>query len=94
MGWCDDSKSKNYNKEVKLPISFRTEKLFRKDRIYDLLINIKYNQNPIRKKKGSAIFLHLTNSKYLSTKGCVGILRKDFLKILPLITSKTKILIN
>jgi len=94
MGWCDDPKSKNYNKEVKLPFSFRTEKLFRKNRIYDLLINIKYNQNPIRKKKGSAIFLHLTNSKYLATKGCVAILRKDFLKILPLITSKTKILIN
>jgi len=94
MGWCNDPKSKNYNKEVKLPFRYSTEKLFRKDKIYDLLINIKYNQNPTRKRKGSAIFLHITNSKYLPTKGCVAILKKDFLKILPLITRKTKILIN
>ena len=94
MGWCDDPKSKSYNKEVKLPFDFKAEKLFRKDNIYDLLINIKYNQNPTRKEKGSAIFLHIANSKYLPTRGCVAILKKDFLKIIPLITKKTKILIN
>ena len=61
---------------------------------YDLLINIKYNQNPSIKGKGSAIFLHLINKKFKSTKGCISILKKDFLKILPKITKKTKILIG
>ena len=94
MGWCDDTKSKKYNSLIYFPFKYSAEKLFRKDTIYDLLINIKYNQNPSIKGKGSAIFLHLTNTKYKSTKGCISILKKDFLKILPKISTKTKILIG
>ena len=91
MGWCDDSRSKKYNKQIKFPFKYNAEKLFRKDRIYDLLINIKYNSSPVIKKKGSAIFLHLTNKKYKPTKGCVALLKKDLLKILPYIKKNTKI---
>jgi L,D-peptidoglycan transpeptidase YkuD (ErfK/YbiS/YcfS/YnhG family) len=91
MGWCDDSRSKKYNTEIKFPFKHNAEKLFRKDRIYDLLINIKYNSNPIIKKKGSAIFLHLTNKKKGYTKGCIAISANSFLKILPYIDKKTKI---
>ena len=49
---------------------------------------------PIKKNKGSAIFLHLTNKKNYPTKGCIAIFKKDFLKILPFINKKTKISIN
>ena len=94
MGWCDDSQSKKYNKEIKFPFKYTAEKLYRKNKIYDILINIKYNSNPIKKKRGSAIFLHLTNKKYKPTKGCVGIVKKDFLKIIPFINKKTKISIT
>ena len=94
MGWCDDSRSKKYNQEITFPFKDRAEKLYRKDKRYDIFINIKYNHSPIVKGKGSAIFLHLTNRKYKLTNGCVAILKKDFLKILPLIKKNTKILIN
>ena len=94
MGWCDDSKSKKYNKEIYIPFKPSAEKLYRSDNKYNFLIVIKYNTNPIIKKKGSAIFLHLTNKKYNSTRGCVGILKKDFIKILPLINKNTKISIR
>ena len=94
MGWCNDSKSKNYNKEIKFPFKYEAERLYRKDGIYDLFINIKYNFRPAIKKKGSAIFLHLSDSRYKPTKGCVAITQKKFLQILPLINKKTKILIN
>jgi len=94
MGWCDDVNSKKYNKEIKLPYSYRAERLHRKDGIYDILINIKYNQNPTIKGKGSAIFLHLTNKIYKPTQGCIAILKKDFLKILPALKLKTKIIIS
>tara|TARA_B100000686_G_C16193472_1_gene666999 strand:+ start:37 stop:528 length:492 start_codon:yes stop_codon:yes gene_type:complete len=93
-GWCDDSKSRKYNREISFPFKYRAEKLYRKDKIYDLLIVIKYNYKPTIKKKGSAIFLHLTNKKYKPTKGCVAIAKKDFMKILPFINKKTKISIN
>jgi len=94
MGWCDDSKSKKYNREIILPFKYTAEKLYRKDRIYDFFINIKYNYSPTIKKKGSAIFLHNANKKYKPTKGCIAIQKKDFIKILPLINKKTKICIN
>ena len=94
MGWCDDVRSDKYNQEVNFPYKYTAEHLYRKDRIYDIFINIKYNCRPVKKGKGSAIFLHLTNKRFNPTKGCIAILRKDFLKILPLINQKTKIVIK
>ena len=94
MGWCDDVRSIKYNQEISFPFNYNAEKLYRKDKIYDIFIHIKYNYSPVVKGKGSAIFLHLCNKKYKKTKGCVAITKKDFLKILPLIDNNTKILIK
>jgi len=94
MGWCDDIKSKKYNREIYFPFKFSAEKLYLNNKIYDIFINIKYNYAPVLKGKGSAIFLHLANKKYKDTKGCIAIQKKDFIKILPLINKRTKILIK
>ena len=94
MGWCDDSRSKKYNREISFPFKYKSEKLYRSDKVYDIFINIKYNYSPTYKGKGSAIFLHLANKKYKTTKGCIAIQKKDFLKILPLVNNNTKILIK
>ena len=95
MGWCDDSKSKYYNKliNIKKNLNVSYEKLFRKDSKYDYLILIKYNYKKIKKNKGSAIFLHLTKN-YLPTKGCIALQKKDFLILCKLISKKTKIKIK
>ncbi len=90
LGWCDDINSKYYNKLIKTNKKVKFEKLFRKDKNYDLLIPIQYNtSNPI-KNKGSAIFFHLTKN-YKKTLGCIAIKKKDMLIILRLINNKTKI---
>ena len=94
MGWCNDSRSKKYNQEIYFPFKYHAEKLYRKDNIYDIFINIKYNYRPSVKNKGSAIFLHLANSNYKPTSGCIAIAKKDFLKILPLINKLTRISIS
>ena len=90
FGWCDDVKSKFYNKPIKTNINVRHEKLYRNDKKYDLLIPIEYNSKRPKKNKGSAIFLHLT-SNYKKTQGCVAIKEKDMLILLKLINKKTKI---
>ena len=90
FGWCDDVKSKFYNKPIKTNINVRHEKLYRNDKKYDLLIPIGYNFKKPKKNKGSAIFLHLT-SNYKKTQGCVAIKEKDMLILLNLINKKTKI---
>ena len=91
MGWCDDPKSKKYNKLIKFPFSNRAEKLFLKRGLYDLLLVINYNRRPVIPYKGSAIFLHLANKKFSPTKGCIAINKKDFMTILPFLRKKTKI---
>ena len=90
FGWCDDVKSKFYNKLIKINNKIRHEKLYRNDKKYDLLIPIKYNFKKPKKNKGSAIFIHLTTN-YKKTQGCVAIKEKDMLILLKLINKKTKI---
>jgi len=82
MGWCDDPLSKNYNKLIKLPSKFGHEKLYRKDKLYDLILILNYNFKPIIKNKGSAIFIHIANKNYKKTMGCIGLNKKDLIFIL------------
>jgi len=93
MGWCDDPESSNYNCLVRFPFRKSAEKLFLKKKVYDLILIINFNRNPVVKNKGSAIFLHLADRKFHPTKGCIAIQKDDFIKILPLITKKTKLFI-
>ena len=87
MGWCDDPKSKDYNKLVRLPFKFNFEKLYRSDSIYDIFFVLDFNTNPIKKNKGSAIFIHIAKKSFSSTKGCVAIKKSD-IKILAKKVSK------
>ena len=56
MGWCDDPNSHLYNKQIKLPSKFGHEKLYRNDNLYDLIVVLNYNTNPIIKKKVALFF--------------------------------------
>jgi len=94
MGWCDDPESKKYNRLIRLPSKNTHEKLYRKDSIYDLIIVLDYNTNPIVKNKGSAIFIHVARKKYKPTKGCIGLKKNNLIKIISLIPKDIKIKIN
>jgi L,D-peptidoglycan transpeptidase YkuD (ErfK/YbiS/YcfS/YnhG family) len=94
MGWCDDARSKEYNKLIKLPSKYRHEKLFRKDNIYDLVMVLNYNTSPIIKNKGSAIFIHIAKKNYKKTLGCIALKKTDLIKLLKKINKKTKIIIG
>jgi len=94
MGWCDDSRSKYYNKMIKFPFDYGAEKMWLKENIYDVIIVINYNISPAIKDKGSAIFLHIAKKNYKQTKGCVSIKKKDIIMLVSKINNKTKIIIN
>ena len=94
MGWCDDPKSKDYNKLIKLPTNYRYEKLYRKENIYDLILVLNFNMRPIVKKKGSAIFIHIAKKKYKKTEGCVAVNKVSLLKIIKKLKINTKVLIE
>jgi L,D-peptidoglycan transpeptidase YkuD (ErfK/YbiS/YcfS/YnhG family) len=91
IGWCDDPKSEKYNQLIKLPTKFGHEKFYRKDRLYDLILVLNYNMNPIIKNKGSAIFIHLARRNYYPTKGCIALSKNNLLMILNKINKNTQI---
>ena len=90
MAWCNDIKSRKYNKLIKINSKIRYEKMYRKDYKYNYVIPIGYNTKKVKLGKGSAIFIHLTKN-YFPTAGCIGIKKKDMLILLKLIKKKTKI---
>jgi L,D-peptidoglycan transpeptidase YkuD (ErfK/YbiS/YcfS/YnhG family) len=94
MGWCDDPTSKKYNQLIKLPTKYHHEKLYRSDKLYDIVIILNYNMNPIVKGKGSAIFLHLSKNLKNKTSGCVALRKKDMLELIKIIKKSTKVIIN
>ena len=91
MGWCDDiNNPKTYNKLITRDSKIHHEKLYRKDHKYDLIIPIKYNFAKPEIKKGSCIFIHMTQN-YKPTAGCIALNKNDFMIMLRLINKKTKI---
>ena len=91
MGWCDDPRSNRYNKLIKYPFKYKSEKLFRTDNIYDIILVLNFNMNPIKKDKGSAIFIHVAKSKFSPTKGCVALEKKELRKLLKTLKKNSKI---
>ena len=90
-GWCDASEDVNYNKKVKLPYPVSHEKLWRDDDLYDLIIPIGYNDNPVFAGKGSAIFIHVARPGYEGTEGCVALKIEDLLQLIKYADIKTMI---
>ena len=91
MGWCDDPTSHFYNKQIKLPTNLRHEKLYRNDNLYDLIVVLNYNTDPIIKNKGSAIFLHIAKKNLNKTRGCVAIKKENLIYLLSKIKKNTQI---
>ena len=90
-GWCDDTKSQYYNKFITFPFDHSAEKLYRDDKIYDIVCVINYNRYPIIRHKGSAIFLHISNHDYSGTEGCIALKKDDLILLLSQININTKI---
>jgi L,D-peptidoglycan transpeptidase YkuD (ErfK/YbiS/YcfS/YnhG family) len=91
MGWCEDPRSKDYNKLIKIPFKYSYEKLYIKENIYDIILVLNYNMQPVKKNKGSAIFIHIAKKNFNSTKGCVAIKKNELRIILKMINTGTKV---
>ena len=89
FGWCDDVRSKFYNKFVKLPFKHSAEKLYLRENIYDIIVVINYNFKPIKRNKGSAIFLHVAKKNYSPTLGCIAISKNDLKKLISIVNKNT-----
>ncbi|HEX2892009.1 L,D-transpeptidase family protein [Vineibacter terrae] len=81
-GWCDDASSPDYNRPVTLPHPARHERMWRDDAVYDVVVELGYNDDPPISGRGSAIFLHVARPDFTPTEGCVALARDDLLALL------------
>jgi L,D-peptidoglycan transpeptidase YkuD (ErfK/YbiS/YcfS/YnhG family) len=90
-GWCDAPGHRSYNRPVPLPFAVGHERLWRDDALYDVVIEIGWNDNPAIRGRGSAIFMHLARPGHTPTEGCVALANNDMRKLLPLLARRTRI---
>ena len=81
-GWCDDLTHRDYNRAIRLPHPAHHEELWRRDPLYDLVVVLGWNDAPVERRRGSAIFLHLARPDYAPTDGCVALALPDLLWLL------------
>jgi L,D-peptidoglycan transpeptidase YkuD (ErfK/YbiS/YcfS/YnhG family) len=81
-GWCDAPADSLYNRPVKLPYVASHEKMWREDDVYDVVVPLGYNDDPVEPGKGSAIFMHVARPGYEGTEGCIALALDDLLEIL------------
>lgn len=73
LGWCDEPKDRNYNKQIELPYPASHEELWRKDHLYDLMVVLDINIHPRKRGRGSAIFFHLKHLDDKPSAGCITV---------------------
>jgi L,D-peptidoglycan transpeptidase YkuD (ErfK/YbiS/YcfS/YnhG family) len=93
-GWCDAPDDPAYNRPVRLPYPASAESLWRADGVYDLIVPLGYNDDPVRAGAGSAIFLHLARPDFAPTEGCVALARADLLAVLEAADEHARILVR
>ena len=90
-GWCDDPSDRRYNRPVRLPFGPSHERMWRADRLYDVVLDLSYNRGPIRRGRGSAIFLHCAAPGFRPTEGCIAVAPAAMGRLLARIGPRTRI---
>src|SRR5271163_2358376 len=84
-GWVDEPADANYNQPVSLPYPASAEQMWRADDLYDALVVIGYNMEPVVPGAGSAVFLHIVRSNFAKTEGCIAVDREVLVSLIPLL---------
>jgi L,D-peptidoglycan transpeptidase YkuD (ErfK/YbiS/YcfS/YnhG family) len=93
-GWCDDPTDAAYNRPVALPYPAGHETLWRDDAVYDVIVQLGHNDDPVVKGAGSAVFMHVARPDRSPTEGCVALALEDLLSVLKDCGPETAIVIH
>lgn len=86
-GWCDQPGSGSYNRQVRLPFRERSERMWRDDQLYDIVVELDHNFRPRIQGRGSAVFVHLMHPHKSPTQGCVALKPRDLKLLLRALSS-------
>jgi L,D-peptidoglycan transpeptidase YkuD (ErfK/YbiS/YcfS/YnhG family) len=93
-GWCDAPDDPLYNRPVKLPYAASAETMMRDDALYDLVVVIGHNDDPVVPGAGSAVFLHVAPPDNGSTAGCVALEAATLLRLLADCDTGTRLIVH
>ena len=93
-GWSDDPADEDYNLIVTRPHAHGHERLWRADRLYDVVLLTDWNWPYAVRGAGSAIFVHRWRATGRRTAGCVAFAPKDLLWIARRIRHQTRLIIR
>lgn len=93
-GWSDDPKDEDYNLIVTRPHPYGHERLWRADRLYDVVLLTNWNWPYAVRGAGSAIFVHRWRAPGRRTAGCVALAPQDLLWIANRIRHHTRLIIR
>ena len=89
--WCEDPADRRYNRHFVMPPGAAGDRLWRGDRLYDLIVEIDHNARPRIAGRGSAVFLHVARPDRGPTAGCVAAEAGALLRFLARLGPKTRI---
>lgn len=90
-GWCDAPDHPDYNRPVKLPFAASHEEMWRADDLYDIVVVLGQNDDPVVPGAGSAVFLHIAREGFTPTEGCAGLTREALLEFLAQATPDSRL---
>ena len=85
--WIDDPDHVDYNTHARLPIDDNVshERMWYDGHLYDVVVLLGYNDNPVVPNKGSAIFMHIARNDYGGTAGCITLSHTDLMAVLKVV---------
>jgi L,D-peptidoglycan transpeptidase YkuD (ErfK/YbiS/YcfS/YnhG family) len=91
--WSDDPGHEDYNLMVRAPYPGSAERLFRGDRLYDLILLTDWNWPRAERGRGSAIFLHRWRGPGRPTDGCIALAPEHLRRIVARIGFRTRLIV-
>jgi L,D-peptidoglycan transpeptidase YkuD (ErfK/YbiS/YcfS/YnhG family) len=82
LAWCEDPADRRYNRAFRRSANEPGDRLWREDRLYDLVIELSHNTRPRVAGRGSAVFVHVARPDRSPTAGCVALEANDLRRLL------------
>lgn len=94
IAWCEDTHDRRYNRPFRRSARESGDRLWRDDRLYDLIIEIDHNTRPRTVGRGSAVFIHIARPDRSATAGCVALAMADLQRLVTRLGPRTRIAIQ
>ena len=93
-GWCEDPGDRRYNQPIRVPERSAADRLWRGDRLYDLIVELDHNTRPRIAGRGSAVFVHIARTGFAPTAGCIALTPPALRQLVTRTGPRTRIVIG